>query len=98
MFPPCFQSSAASAPFLSATPFHVSHLKSLIKLTLLVFLIVVSHLRLSSKPITAWENLWPTMFFSVLILIGYSSVVSTVVELAQGEKYLGYRPDILSKQ
>lgn len=57
-----------------------------------------SHLKLSEKHWTAWENLWRLMFFSCLIVIGYSSVVSTVVMLAQGEKYLGDRPDILSKQ
>ena len=38
------------------------------------------------------------MFFSCLILIGYGSVVSTVAMLAMGDKYLGDRPDILSKQ
>ena len=61
-------------------------------------LIVYSHIKLSDKHWTAWCNLWPLIFFSCLILIGYGSVVSTVAMLAMGDKYLGDRPDILSKQ
>ena len=60
--------------------------------------IVYSHVKLSDKHWTAWVNLWPLMFFSVLIVIGYSSVLSTIWMLAHGEKYLGDRSDILSKQ
>jgi len=56
-----------------------------------------SWVKLSSKPWYDTQNLIPLLFFGTLILLGYSSCVSTVIMLAQGEKYLGYRPDILSK-
>ena len=57
-----------------------------------------SWIKLSDKPWTAWCNLAPLLFFGVLICLGYSSVISTIYMLAMGDKYLGDRPDILSKQ
>lgn len=59
---------------------------------------MVSQLKLTNKPWTACENLFPLIFFSILILIGYGSVVETVIMLIMGKQYFGDRPDILSKQ
>ena len=59
---------------------------------------VFSWLKLSDKPLHALENLAPLLFFGVLIILGYGSVVSTVYMLVMGEPYIGNRPDIISKQ
>lgn len=57
-----------------------------------------SYIKLSKKPWYACENLSPLIYFSFLIIMGYSSCVSTVYMIATGKKYLGDRPDILIKQ
>ena len=55
-------------------------------------------IKLSDKHWTAKENLFPLIFFGILIAIGYMSVISTVYMLACGDSYIGYRPDIITKQ
>ena len=55
-------------------------------------------IKLSDKHWTAKENLFPLIFFGILIAIGYLSVISTIYMLSLGKSYIGDRPDILTKQ
>ena len=51
---------------------------------------------LSGKSVFAPSNLLPVLFFGVLILGGYGSVVLTVYELIKNIPYVGDRTDILN--
>jgi hypothetical protein len=51
-------------------------------------------LKLSDKHWTASENISALLFFGVLIIMGYLSVIATVYEMATGKAVIGNRPDI----
>ena len=59
-------------------------------------MLVFSWVVLSGKSVFAPSNLLPVLFFGVLILGGYGSVVLTVYELIKGIPYVGDRTDILN--
>ena len=58
--------------------------------------VVFSWVVLSGKSVFAPSNLLPVLFFGVLILGGYGSVVLTVYELIKNIPYVGDRTDILN--
>lgn len=47
--------------------------------------------KLSDKPITSPKNLAAILFFGLLIFLGYTSVVITVIEIVKGEDIIGNR-------
>lgn len=53
-----------------------------------------SYIKLSTKPITAIDNLAALIFFGTLMIIGYTSVIVTVYEMINRISHIGYRPDL----
>jgi len=57
-----------------------------------------AYVKLSKVKWTAMKNLLPLLFFGILIVIGYTSVIITVYTIVKGEAYMGKvkgnRPDI----
>ncbi len=49
---------------------------------------------LSGKPWYAKENLGASLFFGLLIFIGYCSVITNVYMIIKGETYIGQREDM----
>ncbi len=53
-----------------------------------------SYIKLSGKPITAIDNFSALIFFGILMVIGYTSVIVTIYEMINGITHIGYRPDL----
>ena len=56
--------------------------------------VVMCGVLLSKESLLSALNLPRLLFFVPLILIGYTSVVITVIEMVEGVTYIGHRPDL----
>ena len=74
----------------------LSILGGLCSVTMAYLIPCYSYVKLSKHRWFHSSNLPAILFFGALILIGFTSVGITVVELVTGVAYIGTRPDIIN--
>lgn len=56
--------------------------------------LVYSYIKLSGKSLFSGLNFAAFLFFGILMILGYTSVVVTVYEMVNGISYIGDRSDL----
>ena len=72
----------------------LSIIGGLCSVTMCFLIPMIALVRTSEEKWYHWYNLLAILCFSILVGIGYTSVVITIYQISEGKAWLGYRPDL----